>query len=1009
MSRSRLFPRIAAGTLATLLAAAGVTAVFVGSAAAGPITNVTPPFGLNNDNDADVAFTTAQTFTPSTEGLTSVFITRQGSTHPSACQSPPTGGCPLEVTRVADNGVDTVASDPITRRYHASFNLTTANSYLDTSNDGTGPVAPGTYDLTIEETRPSGTGGSLTITDSCQGCYTVLSAGAPTVTNVSLPSARPGTTVSPFTINGTNFTVATAVEALVGGQVDPTVRFFAQDLVGSPAVNDPTPDTATQMTKELEVLPNAPGGVRDLRITNTDGQSVLCVGCLTVDSLFVDFVSPQAALNTGLTRLAITGRQFASGATVSIFRSPALPDQPVIVGANPILTVNGNGTQTINADFDLSGAAPGSNAYFVRVENPGGASGTCVCKFSIASPAPTLTSVTPASRPVGTDDGPEFLTGTNLARGAAITFSNAGVTTAPGSVRYVSRTRLDFLVDVATNAVPGKVDVTVTNSDGQLVKCTGCFEVTTAPASPTPSASPTGPPPAEDNGLYTPVNPARILDTRDGTGGARSPLGSGESRPFQVTGQGGVPSGASAVVFNLTAISPSSSGFVTAFPSGSGRPNASNINFVRGDVIANLVKVKIGSGGQVSLYNNSGTTNVAADVVGYYATAPSGPAPSASTAPSASATAAPSGSATAAPSASATAAPTASASPSQSTPPAAGGGSRYTGINPQRILDTRDGNGGSTRPIGPGESRPLQVTGRAGVPADATAVVFNMTAITPTASGFLTAFPSGTIRPTASNINFIRGDVIANLVIVRVGSGGQVSLYNNSGDTHTAADIVGYFSPTSAAASFTSLQPQRILDTRDGSNSVAQPIGPGESRSFRVTGLGGVPSNASAVVFNLTAITPSNSGFLTAYPAGSARPVASNINFVRGDVIANLVIVRVGVGGQVTLFNNSGNTHAAADVVGYFGTFNPSATPTAQPSPSASATASTTPSTTPSATATPSASTSATGTPAPTVPVAARRTTSPTAIAALGVFVLLGLLGGLVRPMLTAAGYSRRH
>ncbi len=1009
MSRTRLFRRLASGGIATALSAVGLTAAFVAPAQAN-IHDVTPSFAFNNTDNVVIAFTPDESFvglpTPSTPLVNTrqyrVLLTRQGNPiPPSACQSPPTSpdtACnsahnTIVGTLLAETGD---GQDPTDNTFYAEFDFNTGPGAAP------GPANPGIYDLFFEETQANGLGGTTKVTDSCNACFVVLSGAPLALTNTSLPNARPGTTISPFTLNGDGFSRGTGIEVLFGGSVDPTVRLYNQDLNSSSA--DPNPDTGKQMTKELEVLASAPGGERDFRIFNTDGTSIVCARCFTVDSLFVDAVNPLAVDNRGLRRIAITGRRIQSGATASLIRFPTLAGQPDIPGTDLILTDNGT-IQTISATFDMTGAAPGERAYLIKVTNPDGGIGTCPgsCRLSVAGLAPTATAVEPPSRPVGTDDAPESLIGTNLARGAAITFSNAGVTAAPGSVVYDSPTKLNFLVDVASNAPTGKVDVTVTNADGKAAVCTGCFEVTAAPASPDPSTSPTNPP-AEDNGVYTPVNPARVLDTRDGTGGVRSPLGAGESRAFQVTGQGGVPAGATAVVFNLTAISPSASGFLTAFPTGSSRPNASNVNFVRGDVVANLVKVKVGTDGKVSLFNNSGTTNVAADVVGYYSKASGSATPSESAAPSASA------SGSAAPSASASAAPT-SAAPTTAPTTAE---SRYSAIVPVRILDTRDGNGGSNRPIGPGESRVLQVTGRAGVPADATAVVVNLTAITPTASGFLTAFPTGTTRPVASNINFRNGQVIANLAIVRIGDGGKISIYNNSGDTNAAGDVVGYFSPTTNAASYTPLQPQRILDTRDGSNSVARPIGPGESRSFRVTGLAGVPTNATAVTFNLTAIAGTNAGFLTAYPAGSARPLASNVNFVRGDVRPNLVIVKVGNGGQVTLFNNSGSTHAVADIVGYFGTFNPSATPTASPSPSASvsATSSATPST--SATSTPSASTSTSTTAAPLIPIAMRtpvqqsRAGSNGALA-LAAFAFLGLAAGAVRPRRTAPKYVRKH
>lgn len=1025
MSRSRLFQRLGAGAVATALATVGLTAAFVSPASAGAITDVQPPFAFTDRTGVEIEFTASQVFFP---GRASIRLVRTGSTPPSAC---PEAGCEAggRLGQTQENVTTFAVNDERNNvdgdtRYVGVWDFKTEAGAL-------GPANPDTYDLIISEPRVVGT-----VEDSCSRCFTILGTGTPTVTSTSVPNLRPGTTVSAYSIKGSNFTRGTGVEVLFGGSPDPTVRVFAQDLTSS---NDPNPDTATEMTKKLIVQTNAPGGARDLRVFNTDGSSSICARCLSIDSLLVDAVNPGAADNRGVKRIAITGSRFTPGGSVALTRFPAVDGQPDIVGTDVIFVDNFNGTQTISATYDLTGAAPGANAYIPRVTNPDGAVGHCTCRFSIAGFAPTATSLDPNKQQPGTDDAPTALLGTNLARGAKITFSNPGVTAAPGSIQWASMTRLDFLVDVASNAAPGPSDVTVTNTDGQSATCAGCFTVEAAPeptptatataepspsATEEPSASPTSqpPPPARDNGLYTPLDPSRILDTREGTGGPRSPLGPGETRSFRVWGQGGVPTGASAVAFNLTAITPTAGGYLTAFPSGTTRPNASNINFVNGDIIANLVIVKIGTDGRVNLYNHRGSTHVAADVVGYFAEPPREAAPSASAEPSASASVDPS--ASAAPSESASAEPSATASPTSGTGTGTPGG-RYTPLNPQRILDTRSGNGGSFRPIGPGESRQVQVRGRAGIPSSATAVVFNLTVDRPTAQGFLTAFPTGTLRPTASNINFRQGEVIANLVIARIGAGGSVSIYNQSGETHTLADVVGYYSPATNAASYTSLEPQRIFDTRSGANSPARPLAPGESRSFRVTNLGGVASNASAVVFNLTVDGPTASGYLTAFPAGTTRPEASNINFRRGDVIANLVIVRVGSSGQVTLFNQSGSTHAIADVVGYFGPFDPSATPTASPSaaptsaapsPSASVTPSATATATVTATPAASGTPSASGTPAASattsaVPVSSRqRSSSGTGGGDLlfGVVMMLGV--GVASGLFTSHGrYARRH
>ena len=91
-------------------------------------------------------------------------------------------------------------------------------------------------------------------------------------------------------------------------------------------------------------------------------------------------------------------------------------------------------------------------------------------------------------------------------------------------------------------------------------------------------------------------------------------------------------------------------------------------------------------------------------------------------------------------------------------------------------------------------TRDLSVAGNGPVPADATAVVMNVTATNPTAAGFATVFPTGGIFPTpASNLNFVPGQTVPNLTMVQIGDNGKVSFYNSAGSTDLIADVVGWF------------------------------------------------------------------------------------------------------------------------------------------------------------------------------------------------------------------------
>ena len=121
------------------------------------------------------------------------------------------------------------------------------------------------------------------------------------------------------------------------------------------------------------------------------------------------------------------------------------------------------------------------------------------------------------------------------------------------------------------------------------------------------------------------------------------------------------------------------------------------------------------------------------------------------------------------------------------------------------------------------------------------------------------------------------------------------------------------------ACSFSALTPARVLDTRASLGS-SGPVAPMRVVSLKVTGAGGVPtSGVSAVVLNVTVTRPTADGNVQAYPSGTAAPASSSLNFVPGQDVANLVVVKVGPDGRVNLRNYSkGTTQLVADVAGFY-------------------------------------------------------------------------------------------
>lgn len=389
--------------------------------------------------------------------------------------------------------------------------------------------------------------------------------------------------------------------------------------------------------------------------------------------------------------------------------------------------------------------------------------------------------------------------------------------------------------------------------------------------------------PAVVGATYQPVNPARVLDTRNGTGtgGATNPLGQGATVELKVTDAGGVPAGGvTAVALNVTATGATGPGsFLTVYPSGSPRPLASNLNFNPGRSIPNLVIARVGSGGRVSIYNNLGSVHVVADVQGYYVAGQ----PAAST---------------------------------------------YKPVQPLRVMDTRTGTGVAPAKVPAGGTVELKVTEVGGVPASGvTAVVLNMTTTGATGpESFLTVWPSGQPRPGVSNLNFTAGPPSTNAVVARVGEGGRISVYNNLGSTDVVADLNGWFAAPGSAGPgqlYHSLDPIRTLDTRNGTGTpggAAGALGAGATIDLVVAGVAGVPAAATAVVLNVTAAdSPGPESYLTLFPSGVPRPLASNLNFVARQTVANLAMVQIG-NGRVSVYNNLGSVAVIGDVQGFYAT-----------------------------------------------------------------------------------------
>lgn len=241
----------------------------------------------------------------------------------------------------------------------------------------------------------------------------------------------------------------------------------------------------------------------------------------------------------------------------------------------------------------------------------------------------------------------------------------------------------------------------------------------------------------------------------------------------------------------------------------------------------------------------------------------------------------------------------------------------FVSLTPLRLFDTRDGTGGRTGPLGEQETWSFAQAGQFGIPADAIAVAWNLTAVGATIPTYVTVWPGGTVRPASSNLNPVPGVTEPNLVVSQLGPGGSLSMFNNAGTVHLVADLVGYFSPSSSLR-LQALTPARLLDTRDPNDPLAGAVQGGKSIDLKVTGRGGVPTNAKAVALNVVVTGPTSESFLTVWPTAATMPLASSVNMIPGQTVPNMVLAKLSSDGKVSIFNNSGAAHVIVDVLGSF-------------------------------------------------------------------------------------------
>jgi hypothetical protein len=438
------------------------------------------------------------------------------------------------------------------------------------------------------------------------------------------------------------------------------------------------------------------------------------------------------------------------------------------------------------------------------------------------------------------------------------TITGYTVTSTPGGQTCTTAGALSCTVSGLANGTAYTFTVTATNAAG-----TG--PPSTASSSVTPQTS---------GATYHPMTPARLLDTRNGTGLAGK-LVANTPATFAVAGVDGIPGNAVAVTGNVTAVDETNAWAVYIGPVPIASPTTSTINFTKGQIVGNGLTVALGPGGTLSatyMSTAGNTTDLVFDVTGFF------------------------------------------------TPDVSG--ATYHPMTPARLLDTRNGTGLSAK-LAANTPATFAVAGQGGIPGNAVAVTGNVTAVNETAAWAVYIGPDPNATPSTSTINFTKGQIVGNSLTVALGAGGTLSatyMSTAGNTTDLVFDVTGFYTPDASGVAYVPLVPARLLDTRSGVG-LSGKLSANTPATFSVAGRGGVPQDAAAVTGNVTVVNETAGWAVFLGPVPIASPTTSTINFLKGQIVGNGLTVALGAGGTLsaTYMSTAGNkTDLVFDVSGYF-------------------------------------------------------------------------------------------
>lgn len=403
-------------------------------------------------------------------------------------------------------------------------------------------------------------------------------------------------------------------------------------------------------------------------------------------------------------------------------------------------------------------------------------------------------------------------------------------------------------------ARPGRYRLTLTSSSARGRARPVVNDVLVVPPAPGVEVPAT---PSSGAGGYYPVTPTRLLDTR--TRG-RIGLGPNGRVDVPVLGLAGVPAtGVTSVVLNLTASGVSDDTSLSVWPTGR-KTNRTLTGVPAGVSRSVLVTTRVGGAGTVSIGNANGVTELTVDVVGYFAA----------------------------------------------------GGSSLRSVASTRIYSSLSDPAGKLVADRP-RSIPLPAT-LAGIAAEQiTGLVVDVSALSPTGAGTLTAYRSGSAG-NLRTLSYRTGESIDNLAFVQV-SGGAIVLAAAGTPVDAVLDVRAVLvGPAVGGSTFTAVKPALVVDTRTAGGAIQV----GSPRRVVVTGTKtGVPIGASAVVVNVTGIAPVAKTWLRTYAWGQPSSGGVALRLAKGDTRGNLVVVPIGPGGAIAIANARRGVQIRVDVYGY--------------------------------------------------------------------------------------------